>query len=61
MIDSIRDRVYKLYNNDYSLTLEEYNKLISHYNLTSRISGVRAYILAWIERQSLDPSKHINY
>jgi len=28
MIDSIRDRVYKLYNNDYSLTLEEYNKLI---------------------------------
>jgi len=53
--------IENLLNIDYYVFEEEYNKLISHYNLTSRISGVRAYILAWIERQSLDPSKHINY
>jgi len=53
--------IENLLNIDYYIFEEEYNKLISHYNLTSRISGVRAFILAWIERQSLDPSKHINY
>jgi len=53
--------IENLLNIDYYVFEEEYNKLISYYNLTSRISGVRAFILAWIERQSLDPSRHINY
>ena len=53
--------IENLLNTDYYVFEEEYNKLISYYNLTSRISGIRAFILAWIERQSLHPSKHINY
>jgi hypothetical protein len=53
--------IEKLLNTDYYVFEEEYNKLISYYNLTSRISCVRAFILAWIERQSLDSSRHIKY
>tara|TARA_Y100000385_G_scaffold226008_1_gene236573 strand:+ start:293 stop:958 length:666 start_codon:yes stop_codon:yes gene_type:complete len=53
--------IENLLNTDYYTFEEEYNKLITKFNLTTNISSVRAFILAWIERQSLDPTKHINY
>ena len=46
-----------LLSSDYWVFQEEYIKLISKLNLTSRISAVRACVLAWNERQSLDYEK----
>jgi len=53
--------IESLLSTDYYTFEEEYNKLITKFNLTTNISSVRAFILSWIERQSLDPTKHINY
>ena len=53
--------IENILNTDYYIFEEEYNKLITKFNLTTNISSVRAFILSWIERQSLDPTKHINY